>query len=90
MHATRAAVEEGIVPGGGVALIRSLDKVKEVAESQELNDQKVGAEIVLKSLEIPLRQIVSNAGLEAALIIDKVKGAKSSSDGFDALSLIHI
>ena len=86
LHATRAAVEEGIVPGGGVALLRSLDAVKKVADGLELNDQKVGAEIVLKALEAPLRQIVANAGLEGALIIDKVRSASNTSDGFDAAS----
>ena len=86
LHATRAAVEEGIVPGGGVALLRSLDAVKKVADGLELNDQKVGAEIVLKALEAPLRQIVGNAGLEGALIIDKVRSASNTSDGFDAAS----
>ena len=86
LHATRAAVEEGIVPGGGVALLRSLDAVIKVADGLELNDQKVGAEIVLKALEAPLRQIVANAGLEGALIIDKVRSASNTSDGFDAAS----
>ena len=86
LHATRAAVEEGIVPGGGVALLRSLDAVKKVADGLELNDQKVGAEIVLKALEAPLRQIVANAGLEGALIIDKVRSASNVSEGFDAAS----
>ena len=86
LHATRAAVEEGIVPGGGVALLRSLDAVKKVADGMELNDQKVGVEIVLKALEAPLRQIVANAGLEGALIIDKVRSASNTSDGFDAAS----
>ena len=86
LHATRAAVEEGIVPGGGVALLRSVDAVKKVADGMELNDQKVGAEIVLKALEAPLRQIVANAGLEGALIIDKVRSASNTSDGFDAAS----
>ena len=86
LHATRAAVEEGIVPGGGVALLLSLDAVKKVADGLELNDQKVGAEIVLKALEAPLRQIVANAGLEGALIIDKVRSASNTSDGFDAAS----
>ena len=85
LHATRAAVEEGIVPGGGVALLRSFDAVKKVADNLELNDQKVGAEIVLKALEAPLRQIVANAGLEGALVIDKVKSS-NTSEGFDASS----
>ena len=92
LHATRAGVEEGIVPGGGVALIRSIESVEKTVKSIIQHDQKVGAEIVLKALEGPLRQIVSNAGLEGALIVDKVK-ASSTNQGFDAaqeLSLIHI
>lgn len=83
LHATRAAVEEGIVPGGGVALIRSLDSVAKAVKEIKQSDQKVGAEIVLKALEAPLRQIVANAGLEGALIVDKVK-ASSTNEGFDA------
>ena len=83
LHATRAAVEEGIVPGGGVALVRAIDAVAKTVKSIEQHDQKVGAEIVLKALETPLRQIVANAGLEGALIVDKVK-ASSTNEGFDA------
>ncbi len=84
LHATRAAVEEGIVPGGGVALIRAIDVVSKVAQSLEVDNQRVGAEIVLKALETPLRQIVANAGLEGALILDQVKKSSNSSEGFDA------
>ena len=83
LHATRAAVEEGIVPGGGVALVRAIDAVAKTVKSIEQHDQKVGAEIVLKALETPLRQVVANAGLEGALIVDKVK-ASSTNEGFDA------
>ncbi|MBL4824849.1 MAG: chaperonin GroEL [SAR324 cluster bacterium] len=83
LHATRAAVEEGIVPGGGVALVRAIDAVAKTVKSIKQHDQKVGAEIVLKALETPLRQIVANAGLEGALIVDKVK-ASSTNVGFDA------
>ncbi|MBT5833701.1 MAG: chaperonin GroEL, partial [Deltaproteobacteria bacterium] len=85
LHATRAAVEEGIVPGGGVALIRAIESVEKTVKSIKQHDQKVGAEIVLKALEAPLRQIVANAGLEGALIVDKVK-ASSTNEGFDAAS----
>lgn len=82
LHATRAAVEEGIVPGGGVALLRSiaaLDKVK-VDE-----DQKVGVQIIRRSLEEPLRQIVNNTGLEGSVVVEAVKG-KTGSQGFNALT----
>ncbi len=89
LHATRAAVEEGIVPGGGVALIRSLDSVAKAVKEIKQSDQKVGAEIVLKALEAPLRQIVANAGLEGALIVDKVK-ASSTNEGFDAQTETYV
>ena len=89
LHATRAAVEEGIVPGGGVALLRTIDSVTKTVKEIKQTDQKVGAEIVLKALEIPLRQIVANAGLEGALIVDKVK-ASSTNEGFDAQSETYV
>ena len=82
LHATRAAVEEGIIPGGGVALIRTLDKVAKMKLSDE---QMVGANIVLRALEEPLRQIASNAGHEASIVVQKVKDSKGDS-GFDAHS----
>ncbi len=81
LHATRAAVEEGIVPGGGVALLRcisSLDKLNLEG------DQKVGVDIVKKALEEPIKQIVDNAGLESAIIVEKVKGSDDPNYGFDA------
>ncbi|MCI0402543.1 MAG: chaperonin GroEL, partial [Acidobacteria bacterium] len=81
MHATRAAVEEGIVPGGGVALVRSiaaLDKIK--AEG----DEKIGVNIVRRALEEPLRQIALNAGHEGAIVAEQVKSNKDSNFGFDA------
>ncbi len=81
LHATRAAVEEGVVPGGGVALVRAisaLDKVK-----TENHDQKIGVEILQRSLEAPLRQIVINAGGEASVILHAVKEAKDSH-GYNA------
>ena len=89
LHATRAAVEEGIVPGGGVALIRSIDSVTKAVKEIKQSDQKVGAEIVLKALEAPLRQIVANAGLEGALIVDKVR-ASGTNEGFDAQSESYV
>jgi chaperonin GroEL len=81
LHATRAAVQEGIVPGGGVAFVRaiaSLDKLK-----GENSDQTVGIEIIKKALEEPLRQIVNNAGLEGSVVLQKVKEGKDDF-GFNA------
>ena len=86
LHATRAAVEEGIVPGGGVALLRvanSLDKVKTDNE-----DQKIGVEIIKKSLEEPIRQIVENAGIEGAVVVNKVKEGKDDY-GFNAQTEVY-
>ena len=88
LHATRAAVEEGIVPGGGVALLRSLDAVKGTVDGLE-GDQQVGAKIIHNALETPLRQIVVNAGLEGALIVDKVKKS-STNEGFDAQTETYV
>ncbi|MCM1041644.1 MAG: chaperonin GroEL [Bacteroides sp.] len=81
LHATRAAVEEGIVPGGGVAYLRciaALDKLK-----VDNDDEKVGVEIIRRALEEPLRQIVTNAGLDGSVIVDKVKAGKDDY-GFNA------
>jgi chaperonin GroEL len=70
LHATRAAVEEGIVPGGGVALVRALTKIKGLTGSN--HDQDVGIKIALRAMEEPLRQIVANAGAEASVVLSKV------------------
>jgi chaperonin GroEL len=81
LHATRAAVEEGIVPGGGVALLRtlpSLDKLK-----IDHPEEKIGVDIVRRALEEPLRQIVNNAGAEGSVVVEKVKAGKANF-GFDA------
>jgi len=81
LHATRAAMEEGIVPGGGVALLRCipvLDKLKLTG------DEAIGVGIVKKALEEPIRQIVNNAGLESSVIVDKVKQSDKQNYGFDA------
>jgi chaperonin GroEL len=87
LNATRAAVEEGIVPGGGVALLRASTKI----ESLKLEgDEKVGAMIVRRALEEPIRQIVENAGLEGSVIVEKVKGEKVLTRGFDAESLEYV
>ena len=83
MHATKAAVEEGIVPGGGIALLNSLDSLEKV----ELDgDMQFGISILQKSLEAPLRQIAINAGYEGATVVEKVKSSKEKSYGFDALN----
>jgi len=87
LNATRAAVEEGIVPGGGVALLRASTKI----ESLKLEgDEKVGANIVRRALEEPIRQIVENAGLEGSVIVEKVKAEKVANRGFDAESLEYV
>jgi chaperonin GroEL len=78
LHATRAAVEEGIVPGGGVALIRCQKAVEDCAAAL-CGDEKIGAEILGRAMEAPLRQLVQNAGLEAALIVEKVKLAEGNN-----------
>ena len=77
MHATRAAVEEGIVPGGGVALIRAAKAIDALKLTND--DQKTGAAIIKRAIEEPLRQIVTNAGLEGSVVVNKVKEGK---DGF--------
>ncbi|HMK55562.1 MAG TPA: chaperonin GroEL [Dissulfurispiraceae bacterium] len=83
LHATRAAVEEGIVPGGGVALIRC---IKSLDKTKLDHDQQIGVNIIKKSLEEPIRQIVTNAGLESSIIAEKVKAAKDPNYGYDAYS----
>jgi chaperonin GroEL len=75
LNATRAAVEEGIVPGGGVALVRCLDVLSKMKIKA---DQKLGVKVVMRAIEEPLRQIANNAGLEGSVVIDKVKGAQGS------------
>ncbi len=82
LHATRAAVEEGIVPGGGVALLRAVPVLDNVKTDDV--DQKVGVDIIRRSLEEPIRQIVSNAGLEGSVIVEKVKSNDNKNFGFDA------
>jgi chaperonin GroEL len=82
MHATRAAVEEGILPGGGVALLRAVDALKKVRTSNE--DQKHGIEIVRKALSWPARQIAINAGEDGSVIVGKILENSSYTHGFDA------
>ncbi|HVN30879.1 MAG TPA: chaperonin GroEL [Thermoanaerobaculaceae bacterium] len=84
LNATRAAVEEGIVPGGGVALLRASTAIDGLKLE---GDEKVGAMIVKRALEEPIREIVQNAGLEGSVIVEKVKAEKVATRGFDAESL---
>jgi chaperonin GroEL len=84
LNATRAAVEEGIVPGGGVALLRAtkaLDKL-----NPDNSDQKVGVNIVRRALEAPVRQIAENAGVDGAVVAGKLLESKDANFGFDAQS----
>ena len=81
MHATRAAVEEGIVPGGGTALIRCLAAVEKLRLH---DDEAVGAGIVKRALEEPARQIALNAGSEGAVVIGKIRESKEENFGFNA------
>jgi len=87
LNATRAAVEEGIVPGGGVALLRAS---KGVDKLKLEGDEKVGAQIVRRALEEPIRQIVENAGLEGSVVVEKVKAETVATRGFDAESLQYV
>ncbi|HEU0104958.1 MAG TPA: chaperonin GroEL [Vicinamibacteria bacterium] len=83
MHATKAAVEEGIVPGGGVALLRSS---KAVEALKETGDVQVGINIIRRALEEPLRQIAQNAGKEGAVVVARVRESKAAEEGFNALN----
>ena len=81
LHSTRAAVEEGVVPGGGVALVRALQKVQNLKGDNE--DQNVGIALLLRAVTMPLRQIVENAGEESSVVLDKVRAGKGNF-GFNA------
>lgn len=80
LHATRAAVEEGILPGGGVALLRAIEAVSEVKAK---GDEKIGVQIVIKALEAPIRQIVNNSGLDGSVVADEVRNMAKNT-GYDA------
>jgi chaperonin GroEL len=87
LHACRAAVEEGILPGGGVAIIRSAAKVlKNVAKNAANDDQRVGVEIVRRAVEAPIKQIADNAGVDGAVVAQKVKENDSPTFGYNALT----
>ncbi|MBQ3270951.1 MAG: chaperonin GroEL [Clostridia bacterium] len=83
LAATRAAVEEGIVPGGGTALLNAAKSVAKLV-SETTGDIKTGVQIVLRALEEPVRQIAKNAGVEGSLIVEKIKSRKSTTFGYDA------
>jgi chaperonin GroEL len=86
MHATKAAVEEGIVPGGGVALVRA---VKSLEKLKLEGDQKVGAEIIKRAIEEPMRWIATNAGQEGSIVVSKVKEQKNADEGFNAATEVY-
>jgi chaperonin GroEL len=85
LNATRAAVEEGIVPGGGTAYLNVIDEVSKLLETAE-SDEKTGISIVVKALEAPVRQIADNAGFEGSVVVDKIRSSGKLGYGFDAAS----
>ena len=85
LAATRAAVEEGVVPGGGVALLSIIEKLKEATASLD-GDVKTGANVVIKALEAPIRQIALNAGVDGGVVINEISKNKNANYGYDALA----
>ncbi len=90
LHATRAAVEEGIVPGGGATLLYAAKVLDKLAENTECDDQKAGINIVKRALQAPLRQIVENAGLDGAVVAGKLLESDDTNYGFDAQTLEYV
>lgn len=88
LNATKAAVQEGIVPGGGIAYINVIDDVAKLIDTAE-GDEKTGIRLVVRALEEPLRQIAENAGFEGSVVVDKVKSANKLGYGFDAAKEIY-
>jgi chaperonin GroEL len=86
LHATRAAVEEGVVPGGGTALVRAINAIKSQKLKGDNHDQDVGIQIALRAMEEPLRQIVENAGVEGSVVFHKVADSKETNYGYNAAS----
>jgi chaperonin GroEL len=82
LHATRAAVEEGIVPGGGLALVRAADAIRDKVETINA-DQQIGVDIALRAMEEPFRQIIANAGVEASVVLNKIR-SKKGNYGYNA------
>ena len=89
LAATRAAVEEGIVPGGGVALLSAIPALKKLVASLT-GDEKTGAQIILRVVEDPLRQIAKNAGLDGSVIVNKIVSSRKANYGFDALNNTYV
>ena len=88
LNATKAAVEEGIIAGGGTAYINVMDRVAKLVKTLD-GDEKTGAKIVLKALEEPLRQIAENAGFDGSVVVDKVKSSRKIGYGFDAYDEVY-
>ncbi len=88
LNATRAAVEEGIVAGGGTAYLNVIDDVATLLKTTE-GDEKIGVQLVLKALEAPVRQIAHNAGFEGSVIVDKIKRSRKKGYGFDAYNEVY-
>src|SRR5437588_5291107 len=84
LHATRAAAEEGIVPGGGVAFIRAQKALKNLKLSE--SDEQIGVDIIRRALEEPMRMIVQNAGAEGSIVVEKVRQSKETNYGYNALT----
>ncbi|MBQ1246379.1 MAG: chaperonin GroEL, partial [Clostridia bacterium] len=89
LNATRAAVEEGIVPGGGTAYLNVIDDVKAVLDTVE-GDEKTGVKIVIKALEEPVRQIATNAGFDGGVVVDKILSSGKQGYGFDAYNEVYV
>jgi chaperonin GroEL len=87
LHACRAAVEEGVLPGGGTAVIRAAAKVLDGVRKKAGNeDQQIGVDIVRRAIEAPIKQIAENAGVDGSIIAQKVKEAKETNFGYNALT----
>src|SRR5256885_15624999 len=84
LHATRAAVEEGIVPGGGVALVRAQKALKTLKLDE--SDEQIGVDIIRRSLEEPMRMIVQNAGGEGSIVVKKIRQSQETNKGYKALT----
>ena len=88
IHATQAAIAEGIVPGGGVALLRAVDAVMQAQEKCE-GDERTGVKILCQALEVPARQIAANSGIDGGVVVDRVRAGKGGF-GFDAARLQYV
>jgi chaperonin GroEL len=88
MHATRAAVEEGILPGGGVALLRAIEALKKIRTQND--DQKTGVDIVRRALSTPARQIAINAGEDGSIVVGKIQEKDQYAYGFDAQNAEYV